>query len=335
MWLHPSFGRYFLLAFLVSSQALAWGPEGHQTVGAIADQLITGTHAATQVKTILGGLSLQQASVWADCAKGVDPSRNYAYTAAGKYPECKIFETPALEAEMSDFVRRNDTNCNPKLGEESCHKQYHYTDVAIQHDSYQRGWVGTRDDDIVNAVAATTQVLKGNAAPAPFSLKNQREALLLLTHYVGDLHQPLHVGAIYLDKKGKRVNPDTGTFDIQTDTRGGNKLMLTGTNQNLHAVWDAIPMSLTASHVNAALLKQARGIPATEGQVLDWPVSWAGDTLSGAQKAFTGLKFSTLQSGHWTATLPANYNTKKQSLQKEELIKAGAHLAELLKALWP
>jgi hypothetical protein len=47
---------------------------------------------------------------------------------------------------------------------------------------------------------ATTQVLKGGAAPAPFSLKDQREALLLLTHYVGDLHQPLHVGAIYLDK---------------------------------------------------------------------------------------------------------------------------------------
>lgn len=26
---------------------------------------------------------------------------------------------------MGDFVRRNDTNCQPRPGEESCHKQYH------------------------------------------------------------------------------------------------------------------------------------------------------------------------------------------------------------------
>jgi hypothetical protein len=270
-----------------------------------------------------------------DCAKGVDPSQNYAYTAAGHYPACKIFETPAGEAAMSDFVRRNDTNCQPKPGEESCHKQYHYTDVAIQHDRYQPGWVGTRDDDLVQAVIATTQVLQGGAAPAPFNVKDPREALRLLTHYVGDLHQPLHVGAIYLDKKGKRVNPDTGTFDPQTDTQGGNKLILKGTNQKLHAVWDEIPASLTASHVNAAWLKQVRGIPATKGQILDWPVRWAGDTLSGAQKAFTGLKFNNRQGGHWTVTVPANYNTKKQRLQQEELTKAGAHLAELLKTIWP
>ncbi|MFO1431491.1 MAG: S1/P1 nuclease [Candidatus Competibacteraceae bacterium] len=335
MHLHRFFSLYFLFALLVSSQAVAWGPDGHQTVGAIADRLLAGTPAATHVSTLLGGLSLQQASVWADCAKGVDPRKNYAYAPVGKHPECKPFETPAGKAAMRDFVRRNDTNCQPKPGEESCHKQYHYTDVAIQHDRYQPGLVGTRDDDLAQAVLATTQVLQGGTAPAPFNLKDQQEALLLLTHYVGDLHQPLHVGAIYLDNKGKRVNPDTGTFDPQTETQGGNKLILKGTNQKLHAVWDEIPASLTASHVNAAWLQQAKGIPATGGPVLQWPIRWAGDTLFGAQNAFTGLQFSRLQSGHWTVTVPANYNTRKQRLQQEELTKAGAHLAELLNALWP
>src|SRR5512136_938777 len=118
---------YFALTLITSSQVLAWGPEGHQTVGAIADRLIAGTHAAAEVKTILGGLSLQEASVWADCAKGIDPSKNYAYQSMGTHPECEIFETPDLEAEMSDFVRRNDTHCIPIPGVDSCHKQYHYT----------------------------------------------------------------------------------------------------------------------------------------------------------------------------------------------------------------
>ena len=51
--------------------ALAWDSTGHQTVGAIADQLIAGTNAETQVRKILG-TSLRVSAVWADCAKGVE-----------------------------------------------------------------------------------------------------------------------------------------------------------------------------------------------------------------------------------------------------------------------
>jgi hypothetical protein len=54
---------------------------------------------------------------------------------------------------MIDFVRRNATNCVIKPGEEICHKQYHYSDVAIQHRSNQSRFVGARDDDTVTALA--------------------------------------------------------------------------------------------------------------------------------------------------------------------------------------
>ncbi len=319
---------------IASSQAFGWGPDGHHTVGAIADRLIAGSHAATEIKMILGGLSLEDASVWADCAKGIDPRKNYTYQTEGQYPECKIYETPALEAEMSDFVRRNDKNCVPKPGEESCHKQYHYTDVAIQHDHYDRNFVGTRDDDIVAAISAATHVLKGDSAPAPFSFKNKREALLVLTHYVGDIHQPLHVGAVFLDTKGKRVNPDAGTFDQNTSTRGGNEITVIGKNHNLHALWDGIPASLTVSHVNAALIKQAAAIPSTDGQLFDWPTHWADDTLGVARQAFKGLKFSNQQNGHWSTTLPAKYCKWMYDIKKKQLVKAGAHLAQLLQTIW-
>ena len=192
---------------LFATAAAPWGADGHHTVGAIADRLIAGTHAQAQVNALLGGLTLEQAAVWADCAKGVDPGKDFAYTSAGKYPECAIFETPAGEAEMVDFVKRNDTNCPRAPGDASCHTQYHYTDEAIQRKRYQPGDVGTRNFDVVAAISATIHVLKGEPAPAPFDIKDKREALLLLAHYVGDIHQPLHVGAVYLDAAGDIVDP--------------------------------------------------------------------------------------------------------------------------------
>src|SRR5208282_2534215 len=237
-----------------SDQALGWDADGHHTVAAIADQLIAGTNASVQVKAILGDISLQDAAVWADCAKGVNPKDNYKYESAGQYPECKVFETPALEAEMSDFVRRNDTNCSPKPGEESCHKQYHYTDISIAHDHYDLNFTGARNDDVVNVIAAAMHVLKGDPSPAPFNIRDKREALLLLAHHVGDIHQPLHVGAVYLNLKGKLVNPDKGTFDPNTDTQGGNLILINGYSETkMHSTWDSIPRKLKVSHINVLL----------------------------------------------------------------------------------
>ena len=61
-----------LIGLLIGGQAYAFGHEGHEMVGAIADVLLVGTHAGGQVKAILGQESLQTAALWADCARGVD-----------------------------------------------------------------------------------------------------------------------------------------------------------------------------------------------------------------------------------------------------------------------
>jgi len=329
-WLLPA----FLLG--IATQAIAWGPDGHHSVGAIADRLIAGKNAAAQVSSILGGLSLENAAVWADCAKGIDPKKNFAYTSAGKYPECAIFENPGEEAAMADYVRRNNTNCNPKPGEESCHRQYHYADIAIQHDHYDSGLVGARDDDIVHAVVAMTIALQGGAAPAPFDIKDKREALLLLAHYMGDIHQPLHVGAVYLSKSGSRVNPDSGTLNPATETRGGNQLLIGGNfHKKLHAAWDAVPASLKPSKVDAVLAPAARSVPATQGSIPDWPAAWATETQQQAQRAYTGLKFGPKSGTTWNVTLPAKYTAKATPIKRTQIEKAGARLAELLQAIWP
>ena len=313
----------------------AWGPDGHHTVGAIAEKLISGTNAAQQVHALLGELSLVDAAVWADCAKGVSTS-TFKYGGAGLYPECAVFETPEGEAAMEDFVRRNATNCVIRPGEESCHKQYHYADIAIQHMTYSPTLVGARNDDIVAAVRATTEVLKGNPVPAPFNIKDKSEALRLLAHYVGDIHQPLHVGAIYLTADGTEVNPDVGTYDPATATRGANNIkVLPSKSKNLHATWDAIPKAQTMSHVGPAWLTAAKAVPVSSGPSLTWPAQWAAGTVVQANAALTGPTYGPLSGNAWTVRLPPGYAQSMATIKKTQLIRAGARLAQLLQDIWP
>ena len=314
--------------------AHAWGPDGHHTVGSIAEQLIAGTHAAREVQTILAGLSLTDAAVWADCAKGVNVT-TFQYQNAGKYPECRIFETADGEAAMVDFVRRNASNCIIKPGQEVCHKQYHYSDIAIQHMTYDSVFVGARNDDIVAAVVAVTHVLKGQPAPPPFNIKDRSEALKLLAHYVGDIHQPLHVGAIYLDASGHVVNPDQGAFDPATDTRGGNNITVLAAGTNLHATWDEVPASLSPANVNAAWIAAARAVARSRGSELEWAPQWASESVVQADLAFQGLKFGPLENARWTVRLPVTYPGRMNAIKQRQLTRAGARLAQLLQSIWP
>jgi hypothetical protein len=187
-------------AAFLSADALAWGSDGHRAVGAIADRLIKGSHAESHVrKLLMPGESLESVANWADCVKG---------TYCGP-------QTP----EMTGYV-----NANPKHGE------YHYTDVPFQLDHYEDGAVGTASDDVVQTLTQAIAVLQGRDTPLTNPrLFTQRQALLLLTHMTGDIHQPLHVGAAYIDRDGRFVVPRTqAEIDGVTvfDSRGGNNFLL-------------------------------------------------------------------------------------------------------------
>ena len=86
------------VGIVLSGPALAWSENGHQTVGAIADLLIQGSNAGTQVTSILGTaggqqLTLQSVSVWADCVRGIQPDRGFSYDADRYHVQaCAIFE---------------------------------------------------------------------------------------------------------------------------------------------------------------------------------------------------------------------------------------------------
>ncbi len=307
-----------------AGEARAWSAAGHETVGAIADRLIAGGPTGTVVYAVLG-MDLRTASVWADCVKGVAPrAGSLHYSATGRYPECRPFEDADGQARMVDYVRRNPD-----------HKQYHYTDVAIERDRYVPGEVGTSDHEIVAALGAAIRVLQGGAAPAPFSIKDRKEALLLVAHFVGDLGQPLHVGAVYLEPSGRVVDPDHGTFDPATETRGGNELL--DGHRALHAEWDDISEELAPARFATSGAAQAREVPATAGPAPAWPTNWASDTLQASHAVFQGVIFGAENVGRhtWPVTLPPGYTERREELQRRQLVKAGARLAQLMQKLFP
>ncbi len=317
--------------------SFAWGADGHQSIGAVADNLLAGTKAGAQVKAILGNNTLEKVAVWGDCVKGIAPEKDFAYTSTGRYPECAPFETAAGIAAMADYVKRNNTACNPAFDEETCHKQYHYADVAIQHDQYKTGYVGTSDHDVVHAIRAAVQVLQGKEAPKPFSFKDKGEALALLVHYVGDIHQPLHVGSVFLSAEGKVIDPDSGEYDRGSNTVGGNALQCPC--GNLHSLWDDVPFNYKRGKMNEALSKKAKTYAVVKAPVDQLPVLWANDAIRDARKLFDGTQFSkstpNQRGNSWSIALPLEYEKTMSNLKDDALVRAGAHLTQILQAIWP
>ena len=315
----------------------AWGADGHQSVAAIADALLLNTPAGRHVSNLLAERKLEQVAVWADCVKGIAPAQDYRYTSAGRYPECAAFENPAGIAAMADYVRRNDTNCQPASGEESCHKQYHYADISIEHEHYENHYVGASDHDIVHAIDAAVLVLQGQPAAPPFVFKDPSEALILLSHYVGDLHQPLHVGSVFLDQSGAIIAPDDNIHDANNNTVGGNALQCPC--GNLHALWDDLPPQLKRGQMNRALITAAKTIPLHTASAAQLPRLWADEALHDARTVFGGTQFSprstSLNGNNWSIALPLEYEKSMLILKQDALARAGAHLAQLLAAIWP
>ena len=88
---------------------------------------------------------------------------------------------------MVDYVKRNWTpaNCSyqPEGFERGCHNTYHFDDVAIQRDRFDRSFQGTNAHDLVAAIGAAVAVLQDKPIPGsfPFSFKDKKEAPIYTT----------------------------------------------------------------------------------------------------------------------------------------------------------
>jgi hypothetical protein len=325
-------------AGLVSENALAWGPEGHALVGQIADQLLAGTSAGQHVDSVLGGsYTLETAAKWPDCVRSVhrEASGEFKFVPDMYTGPCKAFETADEEARMEDYARRNwDTfPYQPGHGD---HEAYHFADVPVQHGTYNPiGDIGESEHDVVHAINAAIAKLTGQPVPAPFSIKDDKEAILILAHFVGDIHQPLHVGAVYLDAEGNVVEPRSES-DADTDNTAGGNLISVGKSANLHHEWDSIPASFPRDV--AELVMEAKAIPADSGSFSsDWAVTWASESVAAAKDAYSGITFSGEGPQKWGAAFNdrSGYRKQEHIEQEKRIVQAGARLAAIFKAIWP
>ena len=326
----------------MATNAAAFNADGHQAVGALADKLIAGTRAAKQVNEILEGMSLQTVAVWADCVKGVTTTDDVHFTYKNNdnfYPECTPFSSPEWKLRNENFVSHNWKQCGSAHGGEFCHNQYHYADISTRRDRYEASDVGANNHDIVHSISAAIAVLKGQAAPAPFQIADKKEALMMLAHYVGDMHQPLHVEAIYLDAAGRTVDPDKTGYNLANDTAGGN-LIYDG-SVPLHREWDALPASIKIGGPREAeLLAKARAVAPTTGDISHWSTDWATDTIVSGKTAFERLRFdgnpNVTRHAEWTMSGEDDvYRADAEALKESQVAKAGARLAQVLMAIWP
>jgi hypothetical protein len=157
---------------------------------------------------------------------------------------------------------------------------------------------------VVREIDRQAAILKSAALKA-----ERAEALKFLAHFVGDLHQPLHVGF--------------------AQDRGGNEISLTflDCKTNMHALWDwgllaapPPPTGLSYPHVKAALhrLKRSRWPKGTVGD-------WAQETLWLMRSPATGYvgNLGGLESGEV-------YVKQNYTIAQEQIEKAGVRLAALL-----
>ncbi|GAB2867683.1 S1/P1 nuclease [Pseudoduganella ginsengisoli] len=310
-------------ALCAAPGAHAWGNDGHRAVGAMADQLIRGTNAEKQVRALLlPGESLEKIAVWMDCAKGA------------------VCGAPTQE--MADYVK-----ANPQ------HAEYHYANLPFQALAYQPRAVGANGSDIVQSMRQAIWVLQGKdgAAVNPHRF-TRRQALLLLAHLAGDMHQPLHVGNAYLDKNGAYVVPvkqeqvdDVAVFS----TAGGNALLLDG-NRSLHNYWDFALVDYAMRRVEAQTPEQFARValaakPAMaefDGDPAEWAPLMADEALAMSKRAHAGLKIGPVQAVptketkvSWQVAAPDDYAVTASAIVKEQLAKGGIRLAAILQAIWP
>ena len=338
-------------AFL-STNAVAWGNEGHRAVGSIAAKLIKGSNAEKQVAALLlPGETLESITNWADSAKG---GAGYA---------------PATD-EQNLY-----TAVNPR------HTEYHYANVPFQLEHYHDGVVGGSDVDIVQTLKQAIAVLQGKTDPVsnPHNF-TKRQALLLVAHMTGDIHQPLHMGAAYISADGKFVVPaKQAEIDAinMFESRGGNNLMLDEAKletlskplipgeprallpgekkwptKPFHAYWDttvvdyAMRRSSTRTPADFAqkMIDSKPVVAMNTGPAVTWPYQWADDALIAAKVAHTdvtlGKRDSRVTSKGETAftfalEMGPNYPVPSSALARTQLVKGGYHLASLLQTIWP
>ena len=172
-------------------------------------------------------------------------------------------------------------------------------------------------DDCVLEAIATHRRVRTDA-----STQERAEAVILLGHWVGDVHQPLHVSF--------------------ADDRGGNDIDIKGgfySSPNLHAVWDSGIIARACTGRGWSTYARDLSAAIDDGRRHEWartePIDWANESYRIAIEhdlRYCTRDRATCRGEGRTRTLRASYQQRFQPVVEERLEQAGVRLAKLLAA---
>ena len=292
----------------------AFGESGHRIVGTIAEMHLKNTRALKEVHRILRpNETLADAAYWPDRIKD-----------------------PLYEDGETAMFRLNHPG----------HDTYHYANLPFQANAYGLEVPGARPTDVVQTAREAIHVLRTGKG-----LFTPREALRLLAHFTGDIHQPLHVGNAFVSASGplQFIVPN-GPTGWRT-TLGGNALVYGPENRfNLHSYWDSHAVNITMGQEDVATfagrlfaeLKPQAGWSNT-GDPETWPAQWATEGLAHAKEVHNGIRIVSYLgpdadkrvAHRWLIEQPAGYDDRARPLIRQQLARGGFRLAATLKAIWP
>ncbi|MEP7308527.1 MAG: S1/P1 nuclease [Acidobacteriota bacterium] len=206
-----------LLVTLGRSDAFAWGCEGHQAIAILAEQVL-GAASLQGLRAVLSG-------------SPVDPSLRRGCLAV-----------------PSDIIADAATWADDQRAAEPSTSSWHFVNLPLSLASRTANpapfCVG--GNCVIDAITKQFQTLKSSAD------RTQRaNALRFIIHFVGDIHQPLHV--VTNGDRGGNCFPVTYfARSPEQDDRGGF-------SPNLHAVWDSM---VIATLMKAHGLSDARALAA-------------------------------------------------------------------------
>jgi hypothetical protein len=225
--------------------------------------------------------------------------------------------------------------------------QWHYVDLPLGTNAYEPDGAYSNPNDVVHMAGEAVRVLEGGGDRRISKL----QALRMVVHFVGDEHQPLHIGngfyEVGADGSVKLVTDPGAAKDLPND-KGGNALFYgPGRLDELHAYWDmALVARIADTDQPAELAKVLESKVVAEGAAWKssgdyhrWAEAWATESLAAARTAYEGIAFGAETPDpkggikSIKITIPPHYDENCIPLAEKRLAQAGFHLAELLNAI--
>lgn len=208
-------------------------------------------------------------------------------------------ESIAMSSNWADFIK-SDSSYN-----HFSHWHYNNFPGGLNKEDFYNF---LRTDSTEGAYSAL-KFLKSELVRKDLPLEKQAVYLKLLIHFVGDMHQPLHVG--------------------RKEDLGGNKIrvMWFNDNVNLHQVWD--DKLVNFQQLSYTEYAHAINHP-TPAQRKQWSTSsledWFYDSYESVQKIYAGVSPE--------QKLGYRYNFDNIAMLNEQLLKGGVRLAGLLNEIY-